>query len=159
VNLSIERRNDLSRDPMADLGTHLWHHPDDGKTAAIRLVALKYTACCENKARCSRRATVGLEVPRLHRPSDLAQGLLRRARTAAHRQGARALTIRGSELRFMPEAILTVAELAEYLRAHPSTIYKLLRAGKIPAFKIGDTWRFNRKQIDEWRGAQEKRAK
>jgi excisionase family DNA binding protein len=51
----------------------------------------------------------------------------------------------------MPDEILTVAEVAEYLRVHPSTIYKLLKARKLPAFRMGSDWRFSRNQIDEWR--------
>jgi hypothetical protein len=45
----------------ADLGSALWQHPDHGKTAAIRLVALRYTAPCESNAKCNQRATVGVE--------------------------------------------------------------------------------------------------
>jgi excisionase family DNA binding protein len=48
-------------------------------------------------------------------------------------------------------SILTVAEVARYLRVHPSTIYRLLRIGKLPAFRLGSEWRFNREQIDEFR--------
>jgi excisionase family DNA binding protein len=49
--------------------------------------------------------------------------------------------------------LMNVRELAEYLRCHPATIYKLLKKGKIPAFKVGSDWRFNPEAIDEWRGA------
>ena len=45
---------------------------------------------------------------------------------------------------------MTTAELADYLRIHPCTVYKLLRRQKIPAFKIGTDYRFNREQIDKW---------
>jgi excisionase family DNA binding protein len=55
----------------------------------------------------------------------------------------------------MPDEILTVAEVAEYLRVHPSTIYRLLKASKLPGFRIGSDWRFSRDQIDEWRLNQE----
>jgi excisionase family DNA binding protein len=48
-------------------------------------------------------------------------------------------------------AILTVGELARYLRVHRSTIYRLLKKGELPAFKIGSDWRFNTSQIDRWR--------
>jgi excisionase family DNA binding protein len=57
----------------------------------------------------------------------------------------------------MPDEILTVAELAEYLKVHPSTVYRMLKARKLAAFKVGSDWRFNRAHIDEWRVAQEKR--
>jgi excisionase family DNA binding protein len=59
----------------------------------------------------------------------------------------------------MPDEILTVAELAKYLRVHISTIYRLIKARELPAFKIGSDYRFSRKQIDEWRAAQEKRSR
>ena len=56
----------------------------------------------------------------------------------------------------MPDEVLTAPELAKYLKVHPSTIYRLLKARKLPAFRIGSDWRFNREHIDEWRIAQEK---
>jgi excisionase family DNA binding protein len=47
--------------------------------------------------------------------------------------------------------VLTVNELSEYLRVHRSTIYRLLKKGQLPGFKIGSDWRFNVEAIDEWR--------
>ncbi|MGO9450318.1 MAG: helix-turn-helix domain-containing protein [Candidatus Binataceae bacterium] len=47
--------------------------------------------------------------------------------------------------------VLTVNELAEYLRVHRSTIYRLLKKALLPGFKIGSDWRFNVEVIDEWR--------
>jgi excisionase family DNA binding protein len=46
--------------------------------------------------------------------------------------------------------VLTVKEVAKYLRVHPSTVYKLLKIQQLPAFRIGSDWRFNREQIDAW---------
>jgi excisionase family DNA binding protein len=46
--------------------------------------------------------------------------------------------------------IWTVTMLAGYLRCHPSTIYRLLKRGQIPAFKIGSDWRFQKSVIDRW---------
>jgi len=40
--------------------------------------------------------------------------------------------------------------LARYLRCHPSTVYRLLKRGQIPAFKIGSDWRFQKSVIDGW---------
>jgi excisionase family DNA binding protein len=45
---------------------------------------------------------------------------------------------------------LTLNEVASLLKVHPSTIYKLLKRGQIPAFKIGVDWRFDRGSIDLW---------
>ena len=47
--------------------------------------------------------------------------------------------------------VLTVNELAEYLRVHRSTIYRLLKKGQLPGFKVGSDWRFNIEAIDRWR--------
>lgn len=46
--------------------------------------------------------------------------------------------------------LMTLAEVADYLRVTQKTIYRLLEQGKIPATKVGRQWRFNRKTIDEW---------
>ena len=46
---------------MTNLGEQLWRHSEEGKTAAIRLIALSYTVRCESKVTCSQRATVGVE--------------------------------------------------------------------------------------------------
>jgi excisionase family DNA binding protein len=47
--------------------------------------------------------------------------------------------------------VLTVQNVAEYLRVHPSTIYRLLKNKQLPAFRVGSDWRFDRKEIDRWR--------
>jgi excisionase family DNA binding protein len=44
---------------------------------------------------------------------------------------------------------MTTAEVAQYLRIHPSTVYKLVREGKLPAFKVGSDYRFNKSEIDD----------
>lgn len=46
--------------------------------------------------------------------------------------------------------ILTLSELAQYLRLAESTIYKLAREGTIPAQKLGKQWRFHKGAIDRW---------
>jgi len=46
--------------------------------------------------------------------------------------------------------IMTVKELSRYLRLHTSTVYRLLRRGELPGFKIGDSWRFNQQEINLW---------
>lgn len=49
----------------------------------------------------------------------------------------------------LPE-IMTIEEVAEYLRVPVSSLYKLAQQGKIPASKVGRHWRFRRKFIDRW---------
>lgn len=46
--------------------------------------------------------------------------------------------------------VITVEEVAAYLRVHQSTIYRLLKKAGLPAFKIGADWRFYRHAVDEW---------
>jgi excisionase family DNA binding protein len=49
------------------------------------------------------------------------------------------------------DKILTLNEVAEFLRVHPSTVYRLIRDGRIPAFRVGSDWRFTLEAIDRWR--------
>jgi excisionase family DNA binding protein len=46
--------------------------------------------------------------------------------------------------------ILTVVEVSEFLRLHSTTVYRLPRKGELPAFKIGDGWRVNMRDLDRW---------
>lgn len=46
--------------------------------------------------------------------------------------------------------ILTLEEVAAYLKAGKRTVYRLAQNGKIPAFKLGGTWRFRRSELDSW---------
>jgi len=53
----------------------------------------------------------------------------------------------------------TAKEIAKYLRVHPYTVRRLARAGKIPGFKVGDQWRFDVKEIEEWKKTQRHKKK
>ena len=46
--------------------------------------------------------------------------------------------------------ILTLDEVAAYLKAGKRTVYRLTAEGKLPAFKLGGTWRFRRGDLDKW---------
>ena len=46
--------------------------------------------------------------------------------------------------------ILTLDEVAAYLKAGKRTVYRLAQKGEIPAFKLGGTWRFRRSELDLW---------
>lgn len=48
------------------------------------------------------------------------------------------------------QEILTIKELAAHLKVNERTIYRLASAKKIPAFKVGGSWRFSKADIDEW---------
>ncbi len=46
--------------------------------------------------------------------------------------------------------IMTIGEVADYLKVTERTIYRLAAAKKIPAFKVGGSWRFSLADIDVW---------
>jgi len=48
--------------------------------------------------------------------------------------------------------VMTLDEVADYLRIPRSTVYKLDREGRIPGQKIGRQWRFRRAVVEHWLG-------
>ncbi len=46
--------------------------------------------------------------------------------------------------------ILTLKQVAQFLKVTERTIYRLAAAKKIPAFKVGGTWRFSKAEISQW---------
>ncbi len=46
--------------------------------------------------------------------------------------------------------ILTVQEVAAYLRLHAVTVYRMAQNGELPAFRVGRRWRFKLDQIERW---------
>ena len=45
---------------------------------------------------------------------------------------------------------MTAEEVLEYLQVNLRTVYRLIKAGKIPAVRVGRLWRFRKKDIDAW---------
>ena len=52
------------------------------------------------------------------------------------------------------EVFLTTDEVLEYLRVNLRTVYRLIKAGKIPAVRVGRQWRFRKRDIDAWLDSQ-----
>lgn len=50
----------------------------------------------------------------------------------------------------MEEALLTTDQVAHYLKVDKFTIYRLVNQRDLPAFKVGNQWRFGRKMIEAW---------
>ena len=48
------------------------------------------------------------------------------------------------------DSLLTIEEVAEYLRVKKRTIYEWVKSGKIPAIKAVGQWRFKKEKIDAW---------
>lgn len=50
----------------------------------------------------------------------------------------------------MSDEILTLKEVAEYLKLAEKTAYRLAAEGKLPGFKVGGSWRFKKLDIETW---------
>jgi excisionase family DNA binding protein len=49
-----------------------------------------------------------------------------------------------------PNAAWRVRQVADYLSVNDRTVYRMAERGELPAFKVGDAWRFRRDDIDAW---------
>ncbi len=58
----------------------------------------------------------------------------------------------------MDEGFLTTGEVLEYLQVNLRTIYRLIKAGKIPAVRVGRQWRFRKHDLDAWLEGQRPRS-
>jgi excisionase family DNA binding protein len=58
----------------------------------------------------------------------------------------------------MDEGFLTTEEVLDYLHVNLRTVYRLIKAGKIPAVRVGRQWRFRKRDIDAWLESQRPRA-
>ena len=58
-----------------------------------------------------------------------------------------------------PDSVMTVKDVADYLRVNQRTVYRLAVDGRLPGFKVGATWRFKRANIDGWIAAQSNQPK
>ena len=56
------------------------------------------------------------------------------------------------------ETFLTTEEVLEYLQVNLRTVYRLIKAGKIPAVHVGRQWRFRKRDIDAWLDGQQSRG-
>jgi excisionase family DNA binding protein len=56
------------------------------------------------------------------------------------------------------ETFLTTEEVLEYLQVNLRTVYRLIKAGKIPAVRVGRQWRFGKRDIDAWLDSQRPRG-
>src|SRR6186997_1482665 len=58
----------------------------------------------------------------------------------------------------MEEGFLTTEEVLDYLQVNLRTVYRLIKAGKIPAVRVGRQWRFRKRDIDAWLESQRPRT-
>lgn len=58
----------------------------------------------------------------------------------------------------MQTDVMTIRELAAYLKMAEKTLYRLAAGGAVPGFKVGGSWRFRKSEIDKWIKRQEAKA-
>jgi excisionase family DNA binding protein len=50
----------------------------------------------------------------------------------------------------LTKEVMTVTEVAEYLQVSEASVRRMLKAKKLPAFKVGQQWRFRKALVDKW---------
>lgn len=58
----------------------------------------------------------------------------------------------------MSDPILTIKDVADYLKVNERTIYRLAASGELPGFKVGNSWRFKQSELEQYIAAQHNRA-
>jgi DNA binding domain, excisionase family len=58
----------------------------------------------------------------------------------------------------MSAPILTIKDVADYLKVNERTIYRLAASGELPGFKVGNSWRFKQSELEQYIAAQHNRA-
>ena len=48
------------------------------------------------------------------------------------------------------DPVMTVSEVAAYLKIAESTVYRLVKEGRLPGRKVGGAWRFSRQELEKW---------
>ena len=54
----------------------------------------------------------------------------------------------------MSDSILTIRDIADYLKVNERTIYRLAASGELPGFKIGNSWRFKQSELEQYIASQ-----
>ena len=62
----------------------------------------------------------------------------------------RNVAIRSNLLVPMVREVMDIRQASDYLGISPDTLYKYASEGFVPAFKLGNRWRFKRSRLDEW---------
>ena len=60
---------------------------------------------------------------------------------------------------FLETDVITIRELAAYLKMAEKTLYRLVAEGVVPGFKVGGAWRFRKGEIDKWISKQNNKGK
>ena len=58
----------------------------------------------------------------------------------------------------MSDPILTIKDVADYLKVNERTIYRVAASSELPGFKVGNSWRFKQSELEQYIAAQHNRA-
>lgn len=58
----------------------------------------------------------------------------------------------------MSDPILTIKDVADYLKVNERTIYRLAACGELPGFKVGNSWRFKQSELEQYIATQHNRT-
>jgi excisionase family DNA binding protein len=64
--------------------------------------------------------------------------------------GARKFWRTGQEIMADSREVMNIRQASQYLGVSPDTLYKYVGEQKIPAFKLGNRWRFKKSKLDQW---------
>ena len=56
----------------------------------------------------------------------------------------------GAAIQDRRPTVMTLEEVSRYLRINKSTVYRMARDGTLPAWKLGNVWRFKKESIEQW---------
>ncbi|WP_432807223.1 helix-turn-helix domain-containing protein [Providencia alcalifaciens] len=65
-------------------------------------------------------------------------------------KSVRIITIFLKKSEHMHDEILTLKQVADYLKVNEKTVYRLIASKKIPCFKVGHSWRFKKEDLELW---------
>ena len=68
--------------------------------------------------------------------------------------GSEGLGFCGRDMNSMADSreVMNIRQASQYLGVSPDTLYKYVNEQKIPAFKLGNRWRFKKSKLDQWMG-------
>ena len=58
----------------------------------------------------------------------------------------------------MSDPVLTIKDVADYLKVNERTIYRLAASGELPGFKVGNSWRFKQSELEQYIATQHNRS-
>jgi excisionase family DNA binding protein len=68
--------------------------------------------------------------------------------SAGHRRTIH--SVEGDELMADSREVMNIRQASQYLGVSPDTLYKYVGEQKLPAFKLGNRWRFKKSRLDQW---------